>query len=106
MSQLSAAPSIQGEDLQYTAKQLIESGTPEGAFLEMDLDYLKPMDIELHAKVRHGLVIDEIVDEARSDDYDLVVIGVHRDTRLPRFLLNDLAHELVLDVVRAILVVR
>ncbi len=106
MSQISAAPGVWGEDLQYTAEQLIESGAPEGAILEKDLDYLKPMEVKLHAKVRHGLVVDEIVDEARSDDYDLVVIGVHRDARLPRFLLNDLAHELVLDVGRAILVVR
>lgn len=106
MSQISAAPSVRGEDLQYTAEQLIESGAPEGAILENDLDYLKPMDVDLHAKVRHGLVVDEIVDEARSDDYDLVVIGAHRDEGLPRFLLDDLAHELVLDVDRAILVVR
>lgn len=106
MSQISAAPSVRGEDLQYTAEQLIQSGAPEGEILEHDLDYLKAMDLDLHAKVRHGLVVDEIVDEARSDDYDLVVIGAHRDEGLPRFLLDDLAHELVLDVDRAILVVR
>ena len=64
------------------------------------------MDLRLHAKVRHGLIVDEIADESRSDDYDLVVIGAHRDEGLPRFLLDDLAHELVLDVDRAILVVR
>ena len=68
--------------------------------------FLEQMDLDLHAKVRHGLVVDEIVNEARSDDYDLVVIGAHRDEGLPRFLLDDLAHELVLDVDRAILVVR
>ena len=106
MSQISAAPGVRGEDLQYSAEQLIEAGTPEGALLEQDLAYLEQMDLALHAKVRHGLVVDEIVTEARSDDYDLVVIGAHRDEGLPRFLLDDLAHELVLDVDRAILVVR
>lgn len=106
MSQISAAPGIRGEDLQSTAEQLIEAGTPEGAILEQDLAYLEELDLELHAKVRHGLVVDEIATEARSDDYDLVVIGAHRDEGLPRFLLDDLAHELVLDVDRAILVVR
>jgi nucleotide-binding universal stress UspA family protein len=44
--------------------------------------------------------------EARSDNYDLVVIGAHRDEGLPRFLLDDLSHELVLDIDRAILVVQ
>lgn len=106
MSQISAAPGIRGEDLLFTAEQLIEVGAPEGALLEQDMAYLEEMDLQLHAKVRHGLIVDEIADEARSDDYDLVVIGAHRDEGLPRFLLDDLAHELVLDVDRAILVVR
>ncbi|RIK23919.1 MAG: hypothetical protein DCC51_02055 [Anaerolineae bacterium] len=106
MSQISAAPGIRDEDLLWTAEQLIEAGTPEGAILEQDLAYLDELNLDLHAKVRHGLVVDEIVTEARSDDYDLVVIGSHRNEKLPRFLLNDLAHELVLDVDRAILVVR
>lgn len=106
MSQISAAPGVRGEDLYFTAEQLMEARTPEGTMLLQDLTYLKEMDLRLHAKVRHGLVVDEIVTEARSDDYDLVVIGAHRDEGLPRFLLDDLAHELVLDVDRAILVVR
>jgi nucleotide-binding universal stress UspA family protein len=106
MSQISAAPGVRGDDLLATAEQLIQAGTPEGAILEKDLAYLDQMDMNLRAKVRHGLVVDEIANEARSDNYDLVVIGAHRDERLPRFLLDDLAHELVLDVDRAILVVR
>ena len=106
MSQISAAPGVRGEDLYLTAEQLIEAGTHEGEILGQDLARLEGMDVDLHAKVRHGLVVEEIADEARSDDYDLVVIGAHRDEGIPRFLLNDLAHELVLDVNRAILVVR
>jgi len=106
MSQISAAPGVRGEDLRSTAEQLIQAGAPEGAILEQDLAYLSRLELAVHAKVRHGLVVDEIVQEARSDNYDLVVIGAHRDEGLPRFLLDDLAHELVLDVERAILVVR
>ena len=106
MSQISAAPGIRGEDLQSTAEELMRAGTPEGAILVNDLAYLGGMNLQPQAKVRHGLVVDEIATEARSDEYDLVVIGAHRDEGLPRFLLDDLAHELVLDVERAILVVR
>jgi nucleotide-binding universal stress UspA family protein len=94
------------DDLVSTAEELMRAGTPEGALLENDLAYLGAMDLRPRAKVRHGLVVDEIATEARSDEYDLVVIGAHRDEGLPRFLLDDLAHELVLDVERAILVVR
>ncbi len=106
MSQISAAPQIMGEDLQATAEELIESRTPEGALLGQDLAYLDALNLRTRALVRHGLVVDEIAEEARSDAYDLVVIGTHRDEGLPRFLLDNLAHELVLDVERAILVVR
>ncbi len=74
--------------------------------LGQDLAYLDALDLKTRAIVRHGLVVDEIAAEARSDAYDLVVIGAHRAEALPRFLLDDLAHELVLDVERAILVVR
>lgn len=105
MSQISAAPQIMGEDLQATAEELIEL-TPEGALLGQDLAYLDALNLRTRALVRHGLVVDEIAEEARSDAYDLVVIGTHRDEGLPRFLLDNLAHELVLDVERAILVVR
>lgn len=106
MSQISAAPRVKGEDLSASAEQLILSQAPEGAILEQDLALLGRLNLQTHAKVRHGLVVDEIAEEARSDEYDLVVIGAHRDEGLPRFLLDDLAHELVLDVERAILVVR
>lgn len=106
MSQISAAPRVKGDDLLASAEQLMQAGTHEGTFLEQDLAYLSKMKLQLHAKVRHGLVVDEIAEEARSDEYDLVVIGAHRDEGLPRFLLDDLAHELVLEVNRAILVVR
>lgn len=106
MSQISAAPKVRGEDLHASVEELIQLQTPEGAILREDLSYLESMDLTTHAKVRHGLVVDEIVDEARSDEYDLVIIGARRPEGLPRFLLDDLAHELVLDVERAILVVR
>ncbi|MBP8947497.1 MAG: universal stress protein [Candidatus Promineofilum sp.] len=106
MSQISAAPGIKGDDLRATAEELIRLQTPEGTILGQDLATLGAMNLTTHAKVRHGLVVDEIAKEARSDEYDLVVIGAHRDEGLPRFLLDDLSHELVLDVERAILVVR
>jgi len=106
MSQISAGPGIDSDDLYLTADQLIATGAPEGAILKQNIAALEHLGLELHTKVRHGFVIDEIVKEARSDEYDLVVIGTRRDENMPRFLLNDLARELVLDVDRAILVVR
>lgn len=106
MSQISAAPGVRGNDLRADAFELIETHSPEGEILAQDLTYLEELSLKPKALVRHGLVVDEIVEEARTGDYDLVVIGAHRDEGLPRFLLDDLARELVLNVDRAILVVR
>ncbi len=106
MSQISVAPTVRDFDLFASAEQLMEARTHEGTLLEQDLEFLSEMNLHLHAVVRHGLVVDEIAQEARSEKYDLVVIGAHRDEGLPRILLDDLAHELVLEVKRAILVVR
>lgn len=106
MSQISAAPGIRGLELRADAGELMESNTHEGMLLAEDMAYLKEMDLNPKAMVRHGLVVDEIIEEAGTGRYDLVVIGAHRDEGLPRFLLDDLARELVLNVECAILVVR
>jgi nucleotide-binding universal stress UspA family protein len=106
MSQILAAPGIDEQDLQASAEELIRSQTPEGVILAQDMEFLEELSLKAGVKIRHGLVIDEIVDEAKSESYDLVVIGTRRDSNMPRFLLDDLARELVLDVDRPILVVR
>lgn len=107
MSQISAAPGIRGTQLRASAQELIAEGAPEGLILEEDLAFLAQMNLQPNAIVRHGLVIDEIVTEAKGDQYDLVVIGGHREEpELPRFLLDDLARELIEEVKRSILVVR
>jgi nucleotide-binding universal stress UspA family protein len=106
MSQILAAPGINEQDLQASAEELIRKQTPEGIILAQNMAFLEDLGLNVKAIIRHGLVIDEIVDEAKSENYDLVVIGTRRGENMPRFLLDDLARELVLDVYRPILVVR
>ncbi len=105
MSQMAAGPGVAGWELRAEAEELMEEDTPEGRLLEEDLERLSQMHVELEAKVRHGLVVKEILKEARSGDYDLLVIGAHQGKRWERFLLDDLAQEIVDDVDRPVLVV-
>jgi len=105
MSQMSAGPGVQGRQLRAEAEELIQEHTPEGELLERDLHTLEHARLRTHAEVRHGLVVDEIRDEARSGDYDLVVIGAHRARGWQRILLDDLTHKLVLELDRPVLVV-
>ncbi|MBE2200089.1 MAG: universal stress protein [Anaerolinea sp.] len=105
MSQMAAAPGVSGWELRADAQELIEKHTPEGSLLEDHLIRLEQLNVRLAAKVRHGLVVKEILAEARSGDYDLVVIGAHQSKGWERFLLDDLAHDLINHADRPLLVI-
>lgn len=106
MSQISAGPEVSSWQLQADAQELMLENTPEGNLLERDLQLLGQLGIQTLPKVRHGLVLDEILDEARSGDYDLVVIGAHRGESWQRFLLEDIAREILIRTNRPVLVVK
>lgn len=105
MSQIAAAPGVAGWELRADANELMEKRTVEGNLLEADLARLAKLNVRLEAKVRHGLVVREILDEMQGGDYDLVVIGAHQGKGWERFLLDDLAHELISHADRPLLVV-
>jgi nucleotide-binding universal stress UspA family protein len=77
----------------------------EGDLLERDIHSLEKSGLHSVPKVRHGLVVDEILAEARSGDYDLIVIGAQRQ-KWQRFLLADLSHQIIEQVDRPVLVVK
>lgn len=105
MSQIAAAPGVPGWELRASADELIEKHTIEGNLLEADLARLMKLNVNIKAKVRHGLVVREILDEMQTGDYDLVVIGAHQGKGWERFLLDDLAHELIQAADRPLLVI-
>lgn len=106
MSQISVSPEIpQGWQLEATAEKLIEEDTPEGQWLRQEIEVLKEARVRIHPKVRHGLVVDEVLMEALCDDCDLLVIGAHREAGWQRYLLDDLTHQIVVRSERPVLVV-
>src|SRR5688572_24349997 len=106
MSQISAWPGVPGKQLRANAEELIREHSPEGQLLERDLHLLERFKLQSVPKIRHGLVVDEILAEAREGDYDLVVIGSHQGRGWQRILLDDLAHQIIIQMDRPILVVR
>ncbi len=105
MSQISAGPGVVGKQLRADADQLIVEQTPEGELLERDVQSLQKSGIYPLAKIRHGLVVEEILAEARSGDYDLVVIGSHH-SKWQHYLLDDLARQIIDNVDRPVWVVK
>lgn len=105
MSQIPAAVQVDLAPLEADAEALIRLGAPEGEWLQRAVARLRPRCWQVRAIVRHGLVVDEILTEAREGDYDLVVIGAHREHGWQRFLLDDIAQEILTQIDRSILVV-
>ncbi|TFG49860.1 MAG: universal stress protein [Anaerolineales bacterium] len=106
MSQISAGPGIRGEQLRLDADGLIDAHSPEGELLQRDIEELKQSMVNTDPKIRHGLVVDEILEEARNGDYDLVVIGAHIPVGWRKFLLDNIARKIVIRIDRSILIVK
>ncbi len=106
MSQIAAGPQVRGEQLQANAEELIRVHAPEGDLLTQDMHVLEQAHVRAKPKVRHGFVVDEILDEARAGNYDLVVIGAHQQERWVGFLLDDLAEQIITKIDRPVLLVR
>jgi nucleotide-binding universal stress UspA family protein len=106
MSQISAGSGVPGRQLRAGAAQLLHEQTPEGHILKRSLDILQGPSVHPYPAVRHGLVVDEILNEARPADYDLVVIGARRAEVWQQLLLDNLARDIVTRVQLPVLVVK
>lgn len=106
MSQISAGPGVPGKQLRADAETLIHDHALEGNLLLKDIQALEICGFHPLPKIRHGLVLDEILSEAQAGDYDLVVIGSHRYDGLQGYLLDNLARKLITKLDRSVLILR
>lgn len=117
MSQLALSPQARLRDLEETAQEAMADQTREGQHLARELELAQAAaggrPLAVLPKLRHGLVVDQIVAEARAFDYDLVVIGGHPapDSSagwgpVRAHLLEDVADELIGALERPVLVVK
>jgi nucleotide-binding universal stress UspA family protein len=98
MPQTPAPPSpdeLQLEDLEAPAEELIAHETGEGLHLRQALDILAEQSVKGQSLVRHGLIVEEIADEACDGDYDLIVLGAHSVEGWMRLLLNDVGKQII-----------
>nr|MBI2903873.1 universal stress protein [Chloroflexota bacterium] len=111
MSQMPLSERARLEDLDDTAPEAIAQNTREGAMLQSAVDAAVAVGAaaEVKPKLRHGLVLDEILAEIEAGDYDLVVIGAHyAPPGMPwrGLLLDDVADQIIEQSPRSVLVVR
>jgi nucleotide-binding universal stress UspA family protein len=116
MSQIALSPQSNLEELTETAEEAIARHTREGAHLERELELARAQGVTgqaAHPKLRHGLVLDEVLAETAEGDYDMVMIGGHQAPDLPGtwnelkgFLLADVADQIVLALKCPVFVVK
>jgi nucleotide-binding universal stress UspA family protein len=100
MSQVALRADSHAEDLEETAEQAMDHHTPEGDHLAHAVETLRQLGVEsdITPLIRHGLVVDEVLTEIKEGDYDLLVLGSHRQPTMTRWmdvLLEDVAGELL-----------
>ena len=106
MSQVALEENAKTVDLEAGAEELIERHAREGVHLEDMLAILHAEGIAATAVVRHGLVVDEIVAEAKDGRYDLLAIGAHTIPGIEGLLSCNLAREIMLSANRPVLIVQ
>lgn len=84
----------------------LEHQTAEGKHLAELVSISEEAGASAEPKIRWGLVVDEILAEAREGNYDLVAVGAHQGAGLMRFLLDDVTEEIIARLDRPVLVVR
>ena len=109
MSQIPLIDQASLDQLELTAEEAIARRTREGQALLDAQQELQAAGLQTHSVIRHGLVIDEILDEVVSGDYDLLVIGSHAGPRTSRWqdiLVEDITNTVLLDTRCPVLIVR
>jgi nucleotide-binding universal stress UspA family protein len=95
------------DEIEETLPELLQTATPIAHHLHHGAEILTRHQVTAELKLRHGVVADEILREAHTGNYDLIVIGVARTAnRLKRWLLGDVAREIVDHALLPVLVAK
>jgi len=82
--------------LEENVDQLLESKSELGTNLLREKRLLERLAVPVEVRLRHGIVIDQVFEEVRAGDYDLIVTGTSQARGL-------LGHYIMGDLTRSIL---
>lgn len=82
--------------LEENVDQLLESKSELGTNLLREKKELERLSVPAEVRLRHGIVIDQVFEEVRAGDYDLIVTGTSQARGL-------LGHYIMGDLTRSIL---
>src|SRR5205814_3313695 len=82
--------------LEEDVDRLLESKSELGTNLRRERRELERLGVSAEVRLRHGIVIDQVVEEARAGDYDLIVTGTSQARGLLRhYIMGDLTRSIL-----------
>lgn len=82
--------------LEENVDQLLESKSELGTNLRRQKRELERVGVSAEVRLRHGIVIDQVFEEAREGDYDLIVTGTSQARGLLRhYIMGDLTRSIL-----------
>jgi len=93
--------------LEEDVDHLLESKSELGTNLRQQKRELERLDVPAKVRLRHGIVIDQVFEEAREGNYDLIVTGTSRARGLLRhYIMGDLTRSILNNANCPVLVAR
>jgi nucleotide-binding universal stress UspA family protein len=94
-------------EMEETLPQLLSSDTTVAQHLRSGAKTLAQHSVEAKLELRHGVVAEEILLQAREGDYDLIVLGATGAAgRLRAWLLGNITWRIIDQALRPIIVVK
>jgi nucleotide-binding universal stress UspA family protein len=106
---LAEPPAIYADlvQLEEDVDRLLESKSELGTNLREQKRELERLGVSTTVRVRHGIVVDQVFEEAREGDYDLIVTGTSQERGLLRhYIMGDLTRSILNHATCPVLVAR
>ena len=82
--------------MEENVEQLLESKSELGTNLRRQKRELERLGVSADVRLRHGIVIDQVFEEAREGDYELIVTGTSQARGLLRhYIMGDLTRSIL-----------
>ena len=93
--------------LEEDVTALLASGSELGRNLVAEKKALEKLGVVVNVRVRHGFIIDQLLDEMREGNYDLIVTGSSRARGpLQHYIMGDVTQRILDSAQCSVLVVR
>ena len=93
--------------LEEDVTTLLASGSELGRNLVAEKKALEKLGVVVNVRVRHGFIIDQLLDEMREGNYDLIVTGSSRARGpLQHYIMGDVTQRILDSAQCSVLVVR